>query len=131
MQKRRLATSVSNDPLVVVLGAKTLDLLARYRLPAIMFARDEVEIGACRPSDEATNQFEFIINPKTAKGARADDPADAVAASRSGDPDAQNRPVTWRPVIGRSAQSLGGVPRTFMALRPWTSGEIEYLKGGA
>jgi putative ABC transport system substrate-binding protein len=34
------------DPLVVVLGAKTLDLLARYRLPAIMFARDEVVIGA-------------------------------------------------------------------------------------
>ena len=42
--------------------------------------------------------------------------------------------VVWSCCFGqrqRSAQSLGGVPRIFMALRPWTSGEIEYLKGGA
>jgi putative ABC transport system substrate-binding protein len=83
------------DPLVVVLGAKTLDLLARYRLPAIMVARDEVERGAlmsyfadrrdyhgraaiyvdrilkgAKPADlpiEQPTKFELAINVKTAK----------------------------------------------------------------
>jgi putative ABC transport system substrate-binding protein len=34
------------DPLVVVLAPKTVELLVRYRLPAIVVARHEVELGA-------------------------------------------------------------------------------------
>ena len=34
------------DPLVVVLRTKMLELLTRYRLPAIVVVREEVEKGA-------------------------------------------------------------------------------------
>jgi putative ABC transport system substrate-binding protein len=83
------------DPLVVVLRAKTMELLAKYRLPAIVFAREDVERGArmsnfadsrdyhrraaayvdrlakgVKPADlpvEQPTKFELVINLRTAK----------------------------------------------------------------
>jgi putative tryptophan/tyrosine transport system substrate-binding protein len=83
------------DPLAVVLGAKTLELLTRHRLPAMVVSREAVAAGAlmsyfadrsdyhrraavyvdkilkgAKPADlpvEQPTKFELVINLKTAK----------------------------------------------------------------